>query len=146
MFRKLRPSIDQLRIKTNEFSATWLKPDVNMRDWSWPWDLSTEIPNQSMRGCYAILSGEEVIYIGVGLGKSTEQYEGAGLGDRLKRYWQLNPNRNEPGQRQYQFREDWKEATSLVTLAFEPDHFFLAAALEIYLIRELKPRRNRLHA
>ncbi|MBA4304435.1 MAG: hypothetical protein C0424_09445 [Sphingobacteriaceae bacterium] len=137
---------DQLHQLTLTFLNDFLNKRITHPIWSRPWDLSSEIPNQSKRGCYAILSGDEVIYIGVALGKSTQQYAGAGLGDRLKRYWQLNPNRNALGQNRYQFRDDWKEATTLVTLAFEEEYFYLAAALEIYLIRELKPRRNAIHA
>ncbi len=130
--------------RTSEFFKLYWNVSEVPPSWNEPWDWNTEIPGQRNRGCYALFQGDEVVYIGVGLGKSTEKYDGAGLGDRLKRYWQLNKGEDRRVKR-YQPTHNWKEITALKTIDFDEEHYHLAAALEIFLIRKLKPKRNKVH-
>ncbi|MGK0254852.1 MAG: hypothetical protein ACI9OE_002366 [Mariniflexile sp.] len=39
-----------------------------------------------------------------------------------------------------------KDVTAIITLPFSKDSFFLAAALEVYLIQKLEPPRNKMHS
>jgi hypothetical protein len=137
----------ELETNTSEFFKRYWPKDMGPSPrWSTHWDLNTEIPNQSMRGCYALLNqNSEIVYVGVGIGRSTEQYHGSGLGDRLKRYWELNNDINTNDR--YKIREEWKErkVTSLIAIGFPAEHYWLAAALEVYLISNLTGLVNKVH-
>jgi len=113
-------------------------------EWSKPWYFKGDIPNNDKQGCYALLKDEEVVYIGVGSGVGPERYEGAGLGSRLHIYWQKDPKTPvcNDGEKKYRPTKKWEEVTSIVTMPFERAYSYLAYALEIFLISNLKPRRN----
>jgi len=129
--------------ETNNFFELFWKP-VNGQppQWSEPWYFDGSIPNKDKRGCYVLFREKEIIYIGVGLGKSFGQYQGSGLGDRLKRYWKVDKNKSG---KKYKPTEDWNELTSIMTIGFNEENYPLAAALEIYLINKLNPSRNLQH-
>jgi hypothetical protein len=115
--------------------------------WSAPWTFAGTIPNQDLKGVYAHLRGDAVIYVGVGAGRGPGKYEGAGLGSRLHRYWMRHPTepRTDDGEPKYAPTEVFGESTELaaiVTLGFPADRSYLAYALEAYLIGELKPEKN----
>ncbi len=124
------------------FSLYWNIEDTEYPMWSNHWYFKGTIPKNDKRGCYALYKNDEVIYIGVGIGKSFGKYSGSGLGDRLKRYWRIN--KTGIGN-QYLPSDNWPEVTSISTICFDEKHYPLAAALEIYLIRELNPPKNRIH-
>jgi hypothetical protein len=102
------------------------------------WYFKGTIPGNDKSGCYALFKGEELIYIGVGIAKGGGVYENCGLGDRLKRYYKRVV------QGEYVHALDW-EVDNIATIAFDPKHYYLAAALEIYLIDKLKPAKNKAH-
>jgi hypothetical protein len=139
----------ELKTNTIEFLKLYWPKDIEPApSWSDHWDLNTEIPNQSMRGCYALLKKEcKIVYVGVGIGRSIERYHGSGLGDRLKRYWELNNDTSTSNR--YKIREEWKcegrEVTSIITIGFPKEHYWLAAALEVYLISNLTGLVNKIH-
>lgn len=137
-------SLEDLRQQTAHFlDLHW--PEGEPRPaWSEPWEFVGTIPNHEMQGCYALLRGQEVIYIGVGAGNGPARYRGAGLGSRLHRYWQRHPEepRTPDGESRYAPVQDWGEATAIVTIGFAPERGYLAYALEPYLIGKLKPERN----
>lgn len=136
---------DNLKRATNEFFKCYWNPDNGLPpDWLHHWDFNSEIPNNNKRGCYALFNKDkEIIYIGVGIGKSFGHYHGSGLGDRLKRYWKVN--KDGKADKKYKARDEWMDVTSIITIGFEEVHYPLAAALEIYLINELNPPRNSKH-
>ncbi len=132
-----------LERETKVFFDLYWKQEYGQRpSWSGHWVFEGTIPQNDKRGCYALFTGYDIIYIGIGIGRSTDFYRGAGLGDRLKNYWRVN--KNNPG-KNYQPRDNWKEVTSIITIGFGEDHFPLAAALKVYLIGKLNPRRNSKH-
>jgi len=98
-----------------------------------------EVPNNSKKGCYALLFKDEIVYIGVAIGDS---YEGSGLGSRISNYWNYDSNEN--GVRTYE--PTVKGINSIITLPFTPNDFYLAAALEVYLIQKLNPPNNKTHS
>ena len=129
---------DNLIKETREFfTYYWNLPNEQTPFWSEHWDFNSSIPNYWKKGCYALFKGQELIYIGVGIGN------GSGLGDRLQRYWKLNKDHNP--ELKYKPEDDWMELTSLMTIGFEEKDYPLAAALEIYLIKKLNPLRNSQH-
>ncbi len=137
-------SVDNLIHETKEFFRRyWNSINGQPPEWSDHWDFNSSIPNNEKRGCYALFKDKELIYIGVGIGKSFGNYHGSGLGDRLKRYWQVNKDSN--ADKKYKPTKDWTELTSIMTIGFEEEHYPLAAALEIHLINKLNPPRNSQH-
>ena len=124
------------------FEKYWNIPDQHPPQWSDHWNFNSSIPNHDKRGCYALFDNKTIVYIGSGIGKSTERYLNHGLGDRLKRYWRRNTLHSS---NKYMPTENWKEITSISTIGFPNEHYSLAAALEIYLISKIKPARNALH-
>lgn len=131
-----------LNVTESFFSQYWNNDNGEIPEWSMHWKFNGTIPNNTMRGCYALFNKKEVIYIGIGIGKSYRSYHGSGLGDRLKRYWKVNKTGSG---NQYLPADDYTEVTSIATIGFEEKHYPLAAALEVFLIRELNPKRNRQH-
>ncbi|MFY0628443.1 MAG: hypothetical protein JXR07_19255 [Reichenbachiella sp.] len=133
---------NELKHATDTFFKLYWNPSNGAAPhWSEHWQFENTIPNHDKRGCYALFKGNEIIYIGVGIGKSFGTYHGSGLGDRLKRYWRLNKNEG----KQYEPTSEWTDISSLITIGFDEVHYPLAAALEVYLIRELSPKRNSTH-
>ncbi|MCB9261573.1 MAG: hypothetical protein H6607_04295 [Flavobacteriales bacterium] len=130
---------------TDDFFKTyWNCKNEVLPDWSKHWVFVNSVPNHEKRGCYALLENDEIIYVGSALGSGYRNYKGNGLGFRLKRYYMVDKN-NKSTQRKYMPTEDWSNLTSIVTIGFPDEHYHLAAALEIYLITKLNPRRNKLH-
>ncbi len=130
--------------ETDSFFNLYWKNEYGQRPiWaSKEWTYNGSIPNNDKRGCYALFTNDNIIYIGVGIGKSFGQYHGSGLGDRLKEYWKVN--KSSTGN-QYIPTDNWKEVTGILTIGFDENHYPLAAALEVFLIRELSPAKNTQH-
>jgi hypothetical protein len=138
------PTAKHLLRETKEFfHRYWNLSNEQPPSWSKHWDFNSSIPNNDKRGCYALFKNEELIYIGVGIGKSFGKYHGSGLGDRLKRYWKVN--KEDESELKYKPTEDWLELTSIMTIGFSEEHYSLAAALEIFLINKLNPEKNSQH-
>lgn len=135
---------DNVIHETKEFFIRYWNPiNGESPEWSVHWVFNSTIPSNNKRGCYALFNDKELVYIGVGIGKSFGNYQGSGLGDRLKQYWQVNKDSN--ADKKYKPTKDWAELTSIMTIGFEEEHYPLAAALEIYLINKLNPPRNFQH-
>lgn len=115
--------------------------------WSDPWHFRESMPFNDRQGCYALLSGEEVIYLGVGAGSRNPKYPGHGLGGRIGHCF----NRVKRGAlisgvgAMYEPKGHWKERglDSIRTIGIESDFAYLAYALEAFLIFRLKPQFNR---
>ena len=138
------PTPERLYAETADFMRLhWPKAET-APTWSDPWQYEGTIPFNTQPGCYAVLSRGEVIYVGVGAGKGVARYAGAGLGDRLRGYYR--ERRDEAGARVgrglYQPHPNWPEAEALVTLGLPHERYYLAYALEPFLIGRLNPRRN----
>jgi hypothetical protein len=136
-------SFQRLVVESNNFFKLYWNP-INgaQAHWSEPWHFKGPVPDGNKKGCYALFSSHELINIGVGIGKSSGIDEGSGLGSRLNNYWQVKKDKNGS---QYKPTSKWQEITSIRTIAFDESHYWLAAALEIFLIHKLNPPRNTQH-
>lgn len=125
----------ELRKATEYFFATFINRDnAEYAEWSEPWCFNGELPNNDKNaGCYGLFAGDELVYIGKGLGKNS------GLASKVSKRWVSNKGDLE---QQYIPSKEFPDITSIMTIGFE-DHSFLAAALEIYLIEVLLPPRNK---
>ena len=138
------PTLFDLEYETlNFFKKYWNKGNGKVPEWGKFWDFNSALPGKDNKGCYALLKNDEILYIGVGLGKGTLNDPNSGLGSRLTKYWEVN--KNPEVQNKYVPKSNWNEMTSIRTIAIPNEHFWIAAALEIYLIIKLTPLRNTLH-
>jgi len=134
----------------NEATSTFLElhaKSTKVAEWSEPWRFKGEIPNQAKQGVYAFLNtDQEVVYIGVGASKGDGIYEGAGLGRRLGRVWKKHTTTptDVDGVKLYEPTDKYTYVDSIITFAFDIQEWYLAYALEYYLISELRPEKNKL--
>jgi hypothetical protein len=135
---------DRLKKKTKKFlKLYWPKKQNEIApEWGPQWFFNGTIPSHDKQGCYALLINDKIVYIGSAISKGTEPYQNHGLGYRLKNYFKVNKNLVQ-NKNQYTQTEDWQDVTGIVTIGFPEGHFWLAAALEIYLIKEMKGLRNK---
>lgn len=144
---KARPTVFDLRQRTRIFLTRHWDPErlgAPHPSWSKPWRFQGGIPNHKLPGCYALLKGDEVVYIGTGAGKGKLRYQGSGLGSRLQRYCSrdFTVKATDPAGRQYKPTARAPGITALATIGFHPRYWYLAPALEAFLIDRLHPKRN----
>jgi excinuclease UvrABC nuclease subunit len=100
-------------------------------------DNSREIescPNSDSPGVYLFCSGEgNFLYIGECLGK---------LGNRVWAHIGKSGEANDPYPNAKSWIKESKPDIAIYTIALPEDHWFLAPALEKYLIKTLKPENN----
>ena len=133
-------SIDDLEKATNDFFTKFCREDFKKPKWSRKWCFNGELPYNQYKGCYAHLNGNEVVYIGLAISNS---FDGSGIGSRISKYWKKSQNYSAINQ---VYEPTIKDVDAIITLPFEINNFYLAAALEIYLIQTLKPTKNRIHS
>ena len=132
---------DDLREATRRFFAKHWNPALcdqhEPPDWSEPWELVGEMPGSARQGCYALVEGGVVTYIGKGGGRGSGGYPECGLGKRIGAYMRRAKDKGRTdGQRVYEFRELYRKHTGIMTIAFPSGYGYLALALEAYLIAE----------
>lgn len=123
------------------FELHWNKSLGVQPEWSNHWKYYGTIPNNDKRGCYALFEGDNLVKVGIGIGHSVPRYYGSGLGERLKKYQCTDMSKND--RHACKPTEQWKDLTSLMTIGFDESNYYLAAALEVYLIINLKPMHNK---
>lgn len=129
--------IQHLKAATEDFfNLYWPNSAESKPYWSEVWDFISERPNNVLRGCYAFFNANgSLVYIGCAVSSN-------GLGGRLNDYIKKNRSSDTP---KYIMRDKWLEVKGIRTLGLNEDHYHLAAALEIYLIKNLQPTRNNSH-
>ena len=132
-------SRNDLEFRTQEFFEKFCSESLSIPKWSVAWQFKSTLPNNESKGCYAHLDGEQVTYVGLAIGDS---YGGSGIGSRVSRYWKKNPTHSSSNPL---YMPTVDKVTSIITLPFTTDNYYLAAALEVYLIDKLSPEKNRTH-
>jgi hypothetical protein len=139
-------TLRDLELATHEFFGRHWNPSRfgAAPKWSEPWPLIGPRPNTNKQGTYAFLSRNEIIYVGVGGRRGQGIYIGCGLGARLNEYTRVKEGGRsiDESRRSYVMVPQWAEVDHVVTIGFEREYSYLAAALEVFLIRELRPNRN----
>ena len=127
----------------------WDRTNLGKKDTpSWsasPYIFQGEIPNGTRRGCYAILEGQEVVYIGLGAKRGSGRYEGHAIDSRLKKGY-LRRDRRHKSASENRSRipvKKWASMTAIYTIGFPDECSYLAHSLEAYLLLQLSPRRNK---
>lgn len=126
------------------FSRHWVRSAIGSEPPRWvEWKsfLFGPVPNHDKAGCYALFRNTELVYVGLGASKGSGIYTEHGLATRLMKnvlckdwskegdWAKLNPK--------------WDYITSLRTIGFAADTSYLAASLESFLIRQLRPPENK---
>jgi hypothetical protein len=131
-----------LKLETLEFFRLHWPADKEFpKDWADPiaFPLRPPLENNQHQGCYVLLSGDVIRYIGVGLSRGSERYKNHGIGNRITHVIQIDKAASQLlGSRVYKTRERWNGITHISTIAF-PEMSYMAAALEIFLISKLNP-------
>ena len=137
-----------LQSVTNDFfKLHWNDKDLGQPpSWDGVWNFKGTVPNHDTPGCYALLAGDEVIYIGVGARKGSGHYEEHGLGARISSYWRKLAPGSKTKEAQdciYQPVKKWQErgVDTILTLGLPRGRGYLAYSLEAYLIARLSPIR-----
>ncbi|MBW1732720.1 MAG: hypothetical protein JRJ75_17950 [Deltaproteobacteria bacterium] len=137
-------TIDQIQKVTDEFLGRhWHLNQLDTTEvpaWKGPYSFFGNVPNGDKQGCYALINGNEVVYIGLGISRGYGTYEGHGIGARLNNHV-LKWDRNRPPKdkrRFYMPRKYWKDKlTGIHTIGFPRRYGYMACALEAFLISEL---------
>ncbi|MBK5212565.1 MAG: hypothetical protein JJE55_02750 [Flavobacteriaceae bacterium] len=135
--------IKDLEVATSEFFSEYCRKEKfgEFPEWSNKWTFKGTLPYNNEKGCYAHLNKkDEVIYVGLGISNSNQ---GSGIGSRVSKYW-TSTNEYVDSEKLYKSADD--NVTSIVTIPFKDDTFYLAPALETYLIQKLTPTKNRIHS
>ena len=137
-------TVSQLHQATTKFFDRYIAKNLDLpTTWSAPKKTdgtSGLSPNGDRSGCYALLAGDEVKYVGVGRSWKKGRYQENALDARIRAHGLLVDKATNT----YITRDKWRALgiDSLVTIGFPHELFFLASALEDYLINELKPEGN----
>jgi excinuclease UvrABC nuclease subunit len=132
--------IKDLSDKTNTFFERHSNPIFFAApSWSEPYQFKGAWPNHDKQGCYAFFENGEVVYIGVAASAVGGIYTNCGIANRSSHYMQPVDGLKYT----YKFRNDrWRDIEELRTIGFPPEYSYLSYALEVFLIRELKPTFN----
>ncbi|WNH08508.1 hypothetical protein [Thalassobellus suaedae] len=135
-------SVEKLNETTNEFFNAYCKTGLFDSEtiWSPKWNFKGELHNNSRKGCYAHLADNEVVYIGLAIGNSLD---GSGIGARVSKYWKKDKDYSSTNQA---YTSTVEGVTAIITLPFSEENFYLAAALEVYLIQNLDGLRNKAYS
>ncbi|MBS1156754.1 MAG: hypothetical protein H6R07_2678 [Proteobacteria bacterium] len=110
--------------------------------WDFSWDGCGAIPNHELDGVYALLSGETLVFVGLGAGHSYGSQKKHGIRKRLLAHvLEVAPADTDVN---YILEQRWRNAgvDRIATLGFPPETSYLACALEHYLIAKLDPPEN----
>ncbi len=80
------------------------------------------------------------MYVGLGISKGGGKHDEHGISRRLTAHV-IRTNR-EKGRGHYRPQDNWQDVKDIGAIGFPPDYTYLAASLEDFLIRKIKPPRN----
>lgn len=138
----MQQDLEKLIAETDSFfHLHWNKEALGAPPAWVAWDtfLDGSVPNYQYGGCYALFSGDQLIYIGLGASRGGGIYQRHGISRRLMAHVLRSDVTSGPTRSKLLDR--WVDISSLWTLGF-PSNDYLAPALESFLIRSLTPPKN----
>ena len=126
-------SRNRLVKETEHFLALHWPPNESKPTWSdKPWTGIDSVPHYNLQGCYALLRGDRITYIGSAFGRGNTLRRGFGISSRLAGYYVRRDRTviREDKVPVYTFRHGY---TAAYTIGFSC-YSYLAIALEHYLI------------
>ncbi len=133
---------DLERETENFFSMHWNTEKVDCEfpvAWSEKYSMKGEMKNHNSPGCYALMKGKNVVYIGSAVSRGAGQYINHGLGKRIGGYTRVKDWGASTKERTYKFVDGWEgKVDSIITLCFPADFAYLVPALEAFLIKKIE--------
>lgn len=132
----------QLKELTDQFFKSHWCSDEKIPEWNIEWDWTGPVPNHKIGGLYALFSGEQLLYVGLGNSRGGGVYKEHGISRRLLSHvLKITP---EDHPKSYMPQERWQKVNvdRLATIGFPNKLNYLAPALEDFLIGELNPPEN----
>lgn len=114
-------------------------------EWSKRYEWEGGFPNDDEKGVYAFFCKDRLIYIGIGAAKVGGNYAGHGLGNRLIKYvwWDKSKAWTSSKDRHFKMRKgQFENVDEIRTCPINAKCWYLAFALEQYLIKEMQPEMN----
>jgi hypothetical protein len=134
-------TMDAVRRSTEAFFNMHWACACERPKWGEIWTFTGVYEDLRKPGCYAVLSGDAVLYLGVGASVHDGSDRDGGLGRRMKRFWRQSPGKK-TGQYEPVQKWDGHHITGLCTIGFHHRHAYLANALELYLLAKHCPPCN----
>jgi hypothetical protein len=129
--------------KTDEFFRLhWLTSEIKAPPPAWEiWEpfLFGSVPNYDLGGCYALFESDSLIYLGLGASRGGGIYKEHGISRRLMSHVIKADRSRTKGA---MLRDKWENITAIYTIGFPSNFSYMAASLEGFLIRQLKPNGN----
>ncbi len=134
--------IADLEIATGRFfELHWPSTETHLSQplWeNWSTFLYKSVPNNKFGGCYALFEKGTLLYIGKGVSAKD------GISKRLSSHvLGVKSYAENPGEHLSYLREKWSDVTEIWTIGFTKEWDYLAHALEVFLIRQLQPIKNK---
>ncbi|WP_276783774.1 hypothetical protein [Thalassolituus oleivorans] len=108
--------------------------------WKWKWDWASSVPYHNKGGVYALLDeNNRISYIGLGASIGGGKYKEHGISRRLLSHV-IKKDPSKKGA--YVPKSKWSNIKDIGAIGFDYEDSYLAASLEAFLIRELKPLMN----
>ena len=125
----------------NFFSMHWNPANVNVEcpgGWE-EYSMKGPMKNRESPGCYALMNGENVVYVGSAVSRGAGIYINHGLGKRIGEYTRVKDWGGSTKERTYKFVDGWEgKVDSIITLGFHKDFSYLVPALEAFLIKKIE--------
>jgi len=141
-----RPTLSELKMCTEEFfKHHWPKHLGSPPSWSDRWTSKGSVPGGTSAGCYALFDVEDLVgYVGLGASKGGGSYVDFGIQTRVLKYFLWDKSIPAPTNhdRVFKPRVDKMWVNGVRTISFPKEYFYLAPALEAYLIWKLEELRN----
>lgn len=125
------------------FRKHWSVGEMSSKppEWKvWQEFLFGSVPNHNVGGCYALFAECKLLYVGLGVSKGSAPYPNHGISRRLMAH--VLASDRQRGTSWSKLKHSWNIVTAIHTIGFPNEVGYLAAALESFLISELKPPRN----
>jgi hypothetical protein len=132
----------ELEAETSDFFDRHWQGTKEIPQWDFSWEWCNAVPNYKLGGVYALFSGENLLYIGLGASRGGGIYKSHGLSRRLLAHvLKIAP---EGSTTSYIPQEYWENCSVglVATIGFPDEFSYLACALEDYLIGRLNPPEN----
>ncbi len=135
--------MDQLIEITNRFFSLHWQDQILGDPPAWKtWEpfLFGSVPNYDRGGCYALFTGDKLIYVGLGVSRGGGLYPESGISRRLMSHVYCSDRPRGP--QWSRLRDKWAHVTQIRTIGFSPETVYLAPALENFLIRSIPDLSN----
>ena len=131
-----------LELTEKFFKRHWnVECESDIPQWNIGWSWQGSVPHHDKGGVYALFSESgEVMYVGLATSTGGGKYDEHGISRRLTAH--VIKTDKDKGRGNYLPQDKWLEIKDIGAIGFPAEYTYLAAALEDFLIRNIKPPKN----